>query len=280
MGNSRLEGQLLAAIGRETIFVVGNRIAAQLASFAQPFKKALHTVASVGCDGVQIDARADLRPAELSETGLRQLRKMLDDLNLRVGSVAFLTRRGLSSREQLQERVDATIAAMRFASALGARTLVCTLGSLPESESAPERTSLEDVLQTLASHSHRLGVRLAAQAASASPTALSSFVDSLSEGALGLDLHPGQLLAHGHSPREFVEVAGKHVCHLHAVDAVRDLSTGSSEEVQLGRGTVDFAELLGMLDEHGYRDWITLERRHASQPIEEMQCAVQYLRTI
>ncbi len=260
--------------------MVGFRIAAQLTGFAQPFKKALHTVAQVGCDGVQIDARTDLRPAELSETGLRQLRKMLDDLNMRVGSVAFLTRRGLSSSEQLQERVDATIGAMRFASDLGARILVCTLGSLPESEAASERIVLDDVLQTLASHSHRLGVRLAAQAASVSPSVLRDFVDSLPEGTLGLDLHPGQLLAHGNSPREFVEVAGKYISHLHAVDAVRDLSTGSSDEVQLGRGTVDFPEILGMLEEHGYREWLTLERRHATQPVEEMQCAVQYLRSL
>lgn len=260
--------------------MVGFRIAAQAASFAQPFRKSLHTIAQLGCDGVQIDVRNDVRPAELSDTGLRQLRKMLDDLNLRVGSVAFLTRRGLSSRQQLQERVEAATASMQFASKLGAKIIVTSLGSLPDAENSDERTILEDVLDTLATQSHRLGVRVALQPAETSPQVLRSFLESLPEGAAWLDLHPARLLTHGHSPREFVEAAGAHIAHVHAVDAVRDLSSGTSEEVQLGRGTVDFPEILGLLEEHGYRDWITIERRNSSQPAEDIGNAVQYLRSL
>ena len=130
---------------------MGFRVAVQLANFAQPFKKALHTAAQTACDGIQIDARGDLRPSDLSETGLRQLRKMLVDLNLRVAAVSFLTRGGFSSSERLQQRVEATIEAMRFATNLGARSLVCSLGQLPDESDAPERATLTDVLTTLAS---------------------------------------------------------------------------------------------------------------------------------
>ena len=260
--------------------MVGFRIAAQATAFAQPFRKALHTLAQLGCDGVQIDVRNDLRPTELSDTGLRQLRKLLDDLNLRVGSVAFRTRRGLSSREQLQERVDAAKSAMQFASRLDARVMVTTMGGLPDGETAEERVTLRDVLETLASYSHRLGVRVALQPAATTPEILSEFLRTLPEGTAWLDLHPAQLLAHGNSPREFAEVAGQHIAHIHAVDAVRDLSSGKSEEVPLGRGTVEFPEILGLLEEHGYRDWITIERRNSPQLAEDVGNAVQFLRSL
>ena len=240
----------------------------------------MHIVAQLGCEGVQIDARRELRPAELSDTGLRQLRKMLNDLNLRGCAVAFPTRRGLSCREDLTRRVEAVIEAMRFASRLEARVLICTLGSLPELAEASERGTLADVLATLSSHSHRLGVRLAAQAGDTSPQVLADFLATLPEGSLGLDLLPGQLITHGLSPQEFVSVVGQHIAHVHAVDAVRDLAGGGSTEVELGRGSVDFPALVGQLEEHNYRDWLTIERRHSSQPAEDVGNAVKYLRSL
>jgi sugar phosphate isomerase/epimerase len=260
--------------------VIGFKIAAQPSGLAQPFRKALHTLAGLGCEGVQIHARADVRPAELSDTGLRQLRKMLADANLRVAGVALLTRRGLSSRENLDRRVQATLEAMRFASRLGARVLVCTLGTLPDEPSAPERDTLADVLSTLAAQSHRLGVRLAAQTGAAHPQTLAKFLTSLPEGSLGLDLHPAQLIAQGVSPQDFVAAVGQYVAHVHAVDAVRELPSGGSTEVALGRGTADFPALVGLLEEHGYRDWLTIERRHSNQPAEDIANAVQYLRSL
>lgn len=260
--------------------MVAFRIAAQTSCLAQPFRKALHTLAPLGCDGIQIDARGELRPADLSDTGLRQLRKMLDETNLRVGSVAFLTRRGLSSTEDLDRRVQATIEAVRFASRLGARTLVCTLGDLPAEQAAPARATLDNVLNTLAAHAERCGVRLAAQTGAIHPRVLADYFATLPTGTLALDLHPADLLAHGVGPAEYVELLGEHIAHVHAVDAVPSRAGHGSTEVELGRGLADFPNLLGRLEGRGYRDWVTIERRHSSDPAQDIANAVQYLRSL
>ena len=257
----------------------GIRIAAQTRCLAQPIKKALHTAASLGCDGVQIDARSELQPAELSETGLRQLRKMLNDLNLRVGSIAFPTRRGYSEPVDLQPRLEATRAAMQLASRLHARILIGNLGPLPEDENADERSTLVDAIQSLASQGDRLGVRLVMQSV-ATPVVLSDFIAQLPEGAMALDLHPARLILQGQSPANFVRVAGRYIAHVHAVDGVHDLASGQGIEVELGRGTADFPGLLGMLEEHGYRDWLTAGRLNSPQPIEEIGNAVKFLRAL
>lgn len=259
--------------------MIANQIAIGLKSLAQPFKKALHTAARLQADGVQIDARSDLHPAELSATGLRQLRKMLDDLNLRVGSVAFPTRRGYANLSDLERRVEAAGAAMRMASQLDARTMTITLGDLPEAEDDAHAT-LRDALESLTAQGEKLGVRLAAQAPSAEPAALRQFLANFPESALGVDLSPADLLLAGKSPREFVEGLGDQVAHVYANDAVRALGGGGTETVELGRGTADVPALLGMLEEHNYRGWLTVERRHSPSPIDDCRNAVAFLRAI
>ena len=260
--------------------MIGLRIAVQTRCFAQPIKKALHTAARVGCEGVQIDARLELRPTELSETGLRQLRKMLDDLNLRVGSVAFPTRRGYGNPQDLERRLEATRAAMQMASRLDARILICNLGGLPDVEDEAGRSTLTEALTSLATHGNRLGVRLVAQAASTSAEDLVSFIETLPEGTLHVDLHPGQLIAQGESPIDYLEKVGSHIAHVHAVDSVRDLAGGKGVEVELGRGSVDFPQILGMLEEFEYRDWITLERLNSRQTVFDIENSVKYLRSL
>ena len=79
--------------------------------------------------------------------------------------------------------------------------------------------------------------------------------------------------------QEAVELLGPDVLHVHACDAVRDLA-GRGNEVELGRGTADFPELLGRLTEFDYRGWITIERRDSANPIAEIENAVAYLRAL
>ncbi|MBD13789.1 MAG: hypothetical protein CMJ72_01330 [Planctomycetaceae bacterium] len=255
--------------------MIGYQIAAQTKCFNEPIRKALHTAARLQCNGVQIDVRSELPQTELSQTGVRQFRKMLADLNLRVGSVAFPTRRGLESPHDLERRLEATRAAMVLGSQLESRVLVCNLGELPG-----EPSTLTEALLNLAMHGNRLGVQIVVQAAATDPEEISGYIASLPEGTLALDLHPAQLIANGHSPQEFVSRIGQYIAHVHAVDGVYDLANGQGVEVELGRGSSDFPELLGGLEEFGYRGWLTIERRASRQPIEDIGNAVQFLRTL
>lgn len=256
------------------------RIAAQTRMFAQPFKKALHTAAAIGCDGVQFDGRYELAPAELSDTGVRQLRKLLDDLNLRVGSVVFPTRRGYSDPQDLQRRVEATVAALRLASQLRAAVLICDIGTIPSSSNSPEQTTLIEAMTSLGAAGIRLGVQVAAQARFDSFDQLAGLLELLPEGSLFLDLHPVRLLADGHAPSEYVAAVGKYVVHVHAADGVRDFASGRNLEVELGRGSVEFPALLGQLEEFNYRGWLTIERRESDRVVEACANAVKFLRAL
>ncbi len=73
---------------------------------------------------------------------------------------------------------------------------------------------------------------------------------------------------------------GQHIMYVRAKDGVRDLAQGRGLEVPLGRGSADFPELIGLLEEFGYRGYFTVARENATDPINEISMAVEYLSNI
>jgi sugar phosphate isomerase/epimerase len=263
------------------IIMVSNlKIGIQTRSLRQPLKKALQTAARLGADGVEVDLRTELPMAELSHTSIRQFRKQLEDLNLRLSAVAFPTRRGYDVLEALDRRILATQQAMTLAYQLGARFVVNRVGSVPPDAEDPRFELLTASLTALGAHGERVGARIAAQTGSESGEQLKQLIEALPEQAIGVDFHPNGLILQGHSPQEAIVDLGPWVVHVHACDAVRNLSGGQGAEVELGRGMAEFPSLLGQLEEFGYRDWVTIERHDSVDPIAEVGNAIAYLREL
>jgi sugar phosphate isomerase/epimerase len=262
------------------VLVPALKIGIAISSLRQPLSKALFTAARLGAAAVEIDARSDLKPAELSQTGLRQLRKMLDDQGLRVAAIAYPTRRGYQVPEQLEARVAGTKEAMKLAYALGTTVVVNQVGRIPAESSGKEWSSLLEALSDLGHFGQHTGAQLAAQTGSESGSDLARLIAALPQGAIGVDLDPGSLLVNDFSPTEAVAALGPHIVHVHATDGVRDLARGRGAEVPLGRGAADYPALLGQLEECGYRGYFTLSRRSAEDPVYEIGAAVQYLQNL
>jgi sugar phosphate isomerase/epimerase len=258
------------------------KVAIHLPSLRQPLKQALLTAARLGASAVEIDARNDVRPVDFTGTALRQLRKMLADLNLRVAALSFLTRRGYADEQDISRRVDATKEAMKFAHALGASVVVNYIGQIPASTPDapnPRWDILVEVLRDLGAHGQRVGAWLAARTGGESADDLARLVRALPDGSLGIDLDPGGLLINGFSPADVIEQVGKSIVHVHARDGVRDLGRGRGEEVLLGRGEAEFPVLAAMLEQQGYRGYYTLQRDGDDAAVEIGQ-GVRYLKSL
>ncbi len=256
------------------------RIAVQLSSFAQPLKKALQTAARLGANGVEIDARTDIRPKELTDTGRRQLKKWMDDMNLRVASVRFQTRRGFDVLEDLDRRLDATKEAMRFAYALGARVVVNQIGMVPEDTAHPAYAQLQACLSDLARYGQHIGAMFAPETGSEPGERLAKLVDSITEKTIGITFNPGNLIANDFSVEDALDACAPHSLLVHARDAVRDLSRGRGIEVPLGRGSVDFAAIFGRLEVEQFSGWFVIDREHSQTATEEVGFVVSYLNAL
>ena len=260
--------------------VLGVKIGIQTRSLRQPIRRALQTAARLGAAGVEIDARSELRPADVSQTGLREFHKLIADMGLHSSAIAFPTRRGFDVADDLERRVLATQAAMRFAADLRSEVVIVRVGRVPTDTDTAAWTRLVESMTALGMYGERIGARLALQTADASPQDLQRLIAALPDHSVGVDLQPSELVKGGQSPIEAVEILGPHVIHVHACDAVRDVATREAVEVELGRGAADFPELLGRLTEFDYRGWVTIERRDSADPITHIENAVEYLRSL
>lgn len=261
-------------------FVLQIKIGVQLASLRLPLKQALLTAAQLGAEAVEIDLRSELKPDELSRTGIRHVRKMLDDLNLRVSCAGFRTRRGYDVVQDLDRRVEATKQALSVAYELGTTVVVNHVGRVPAEGDQAAWDTMRQALSDIGRHGQRAGATLAAETGTESGEELLRLIRALPEGALGVDLHPAQLILHGHSPLEAARALADHVLHVHATDATRDLAERRNVEVPLGQGNAEVPELLAILEEHHYRGYFTIERRQCDNPVSEIGQSVQYLRNL
>ncbi|TWT79099.1 Xylose isomerase-like TIM barrel [Planctomycetes bacterium CA13] len=258
------------------------KVAVRIDCLPVKLPKALQLAAATGATGVEIDARNGIRPSELSDTGLRQLRKMLDDLNLRVVTVRFPTRRGYDNPQDLDRRVEATKAAMKLAYRLGARVVINQVGNIPEDCEDPRYSSLASVLEDLGRFGARVGAFLAAETGTESGETLAKLITSSDDAYIAAALNPGQLIINRHSPREAIVALGDRIHAVCAVDGVIDLAAGRGVAVPLGQGTADFPELLSLLENFQYRGYFTVGRREMSPDTvwDELSQGVEYLRNL
>ena len=256
------------------------RVAVDARSARVALKRLLPLVKQWGADAIELDARGDANPQQLSQTGRRQLRKLFDDFDLRVSAVSFRTRRGYDVADDLDRRVEATKAAMQLAYDLGASWVVNQVGHVPEKSEGLRWQTLVEVLTDLGTFGQRAGALLAAETGSESGGDLARLLAALPAGTVMAALNPGALIINGFSTLDAVQALGGNLVYVHAQDGVRDLAQGRGIEVQLGRGAADFPALFGALEDYNYRGYWSVVRERSDNPLEEIGQAVSYLKSI
>lgn len=256
------------------------KIGIQISSLGQPLKAALQTAARLGATGIEIDARTDIRPKELTDTGRRQLKKWMDDLNLRVASVRFRTRRGYDVLQDLDQRIDATKEAMRFAYSLGCNVVVNQVGLVPEDVAHPAYSQLQVCLTDLARYGQHIGAMLAAETGSEPGERLAALIESTTEKAIGIAFNPANLIANNYSAEHALAPCAPHTLLVHARDAVRDLARGRGIDVPLGRGSAEFPSICAHLEQRQFNGWFVIDSEPKPNAITEIGYAVSFLKSL
>jgi len=271
-----------------------SRVSVGAVALSRDLRTALRKVRELGLHGVELDVRSGLDAEQLTQTGIRQIRKWLADEGLVVPAVAFPTRGGYADPERLEGRIAATKSALELARALGASVVLNHIGDIPPAPRAAETDKQDDakpkedprwkllveVLADLGDWGHRVGAVLAAEAGRSSPRELLRLIDVLPEGSLACHLVTGSLVVHGHDPVAAVELLSTHIAHVHATDAVAGAFAGRGRAVILGSGQVDLPNVLAALEERGYRGWIGLEPVDGFSARAELADAISALRVL
>ena len=209
------------------------------------------------------------------------MRKMLDDSNLRVAALRFQTRRGYDSLDRLDERVEATKEVMQFAYRLGAPLVVNQIGQVPESSDDPRWQTMRTVLDDLGRYGARVGAFLAAETGTEPGDRLAGVIGDVDDGFVAVALNPGSLIINRFSVSEAIAALGHRIRLVYAIDGVLDLAAGRGLSVPVGRGTADFPEILGRLEDFQYRGHFVVGRDNgADDELDEISSTIEYLRNI
>jgi sugar phosphate isomerase/epimerase len=229
---------------------------------------------------VQIDARHDMRPEHVSNTGRRQFLHGLSERGLRVGSVTFPLRRRLYDPDQISPRIDALKTALSYAYDLKASILTIPIGRVPHPEDdGPSFDTLVEVLNDLASHGNRVGTTLSITPGPDTADTLQKLLNRVQQGRVGIDLDPASAILAGESAAQAYRTLHQYVTHVRVRDAQRDLD-GMGQETPVGMGAVAWDELLALLDEAAYSGWLMVDRTSGSNRSGDTAHAVQYMRSL
>lgn len=256
------------------------RLAIPTRLFRGALRDTCRAAAATGAAGVQFDAREELKPGDLTESGRRQFLHHLEEIGLSVASLTFPTRHPLCEPTGLDARVAAIRKALEWAYDLKAPLLTIRPGRIPSDPASKDAMLLVEVLSDLARHANHVGSTLALTPLPDDPKAWETLLGQVSQhGPVGLDFDPASFAMAGHKPHVVLRELHTHVVHVAGRDGMRDLE-GAGLETQLGRGEVDWVEIIALLGEMRYPGWITVQRTQGTDPAADCQRALMYLENV
>lgn len=253
------------------------RIALAARCLQLPLQKVIPAAHQLGANGLQFEAGKELNPREFSDTGRRQLLHGLGERNLVVSSLLVEPDRPLWEENGLQQRVDTLRETMQFSWDLRSRLVITRTGRLPGNES--QLAVLCDVLNDLAAYGNRCGVILALTPSRDPLDEVLAVLDRVTAGPMGLNFDPSTIMLSGQSVEAGWRSLYSRVVHVQARDAIRDLD-GQGEEVALGRGEVEWDELLPLIREAEYGGWFTVDRTSGDDRAGDAGRAISFIRHV
>ena len=251
------------------------KLAIRLDSLGLTLKRSLDVAAQRGVRWVELNGRGEIHPDTMTATGLRHLKKMLEERNLRVACLRFQTRRGYDDPNGLERRVEATKAAMDLAYKLGTSSVINSIGFVPEEPEDPRYQSLSLVISDLGRYGARIGAFLAAETGAESGATLAGLIERDEEGFIAVALNPGQLVVNQHSVIDAVKSLRSRIQLVCATDGVLDLAAGRGVTVPIGEGTADFPQIFAMLEDVAFQGPCVVGR--ADSRLSEIDQGLAYL---
>jgi L-ribulose-5-phosphate 3-epimerase len=248
-----------------------------------PLRRSLPELRKLAVAGVELDAVGDLAPAQLSQTGRRELKHLLRSYDLELSALACPLRRGLGVAENQEARLEYLRQALSLSWDLEAKIVIIHPGPLPPPDADkndPRWPILLEALTTLSRHADRVGAALALETGLESGATLAKFLAGFDTAGLAANFNPGNLLIHGHDPYAAAQVLRSRIVHVHAKDARLASASRGAEDVPLGHGDIDWLQMLATLEEIEYRGFVTIEQTPRVNALADAKAAVEFLQRI
>lgn len=274
------------------------KIGVMVDSFRVDLHAGITKAKEVGADGIQVYATSGrMAPENLSPAARRELLDRIRSEGLVISALCGdLGGHGFMDAADNAQRIEKSKRIMDLARDLDTDVVTTHIGIIPESESHPRYTILQEACAELARYGDKAGAAFAIETGPEKAIVLRSFLDSLGASGVRVNLDPANfVMVTGDDPVEAVGTLAPYIVHTHAKDGVRlmekspeiiygmleeEIQSGNAFlELPLGQGDVDFPAYLRALDDIGYHGFLTIEREVGTDPVGDIRLAVEFLKS-
>ncbi len=249
---------------------------------ARPIREQVRLAAEAGAKGVIIDASGELAPAQLSETGRRELRHLFRSVEMTLVGIHLPTRRGFDTFDQIEDRLARAGRVFALAYDLGTRLILVRAGVVPTIEEADKRAAFLTTVAELAGRAEHQGLQLALETGTEPGHVLKAVLDERDLPNLVASLDPAYLLRNGFDPVAAVRELGPRVAHAYLHQAVgTEVRLGlANRRNTRGASSLDWENYFGALEEINYRGSMTIWPEATDQLFAQFRTIAESLRFI
>lgn len=190
---------------------------------------------------------------------------------------------GLVPRETRAARIDALKQTSDFAKLLRVPRVQTHCGFIPENPRDPLYDETVHAIREVAQYCASNGQDFLMETGQETPTTLARALADVNQPNLGIGFDTANLILYGKAnPVDAMDILGPHVKSVHAKDGLFPTNPMKlGEEVLIGTGRVDFAQVLTKLRKFGYTGALTIEREISGpRQIEDVRKEKIYLERI
>ena len=169
---------------------------------------------------------------------------------------------GLIPVQYREKRMREVLNASEIAKAWGVKYVVTHCGYIPENPNDPLYTSFISMMKYLCTQLKNRGQWFCFETGQETPVTLLRAIHDIGTENVGINLDTANVILYGKAnPVDAIKIFGDYVKCLHLKDGHWP-TTGRElgEQVQIGKGDVDFPAVIKGLHDHGYRGHFTIER--------------------
>lgn len=272
-------------------------------SFRLSIDESIKKAASIGAQGLQLYATSgEMSPENLSTGRKKEILDMINSNGMVVSAICGdMGGHGFANSKDNPLRIEKSKRIMELAKEFNTNIITTHIGVIPSDENHPRWATLAEACETLGKFAQDMGSYFAIETGPEKAGTLKKFLDTLGSKGLAVNYDPANLvMVTGDDPIEGVRILKDYIVHTHAKDGIMIKQTdpeiiynyfaeGGIEDINLkdyfletplGEGKVDFRNYLDVLNETGFKGFLTIEREVGLSPEADIKLAVNYLKML
>lgn len=242
--------------------------------------EALKEAAAMGIDGVQLYAKDQMAPENLSVSDRKKYRDTVKGYGLEISALCCSLSRAFKQSPPDESYIKATLDTIDLAYDLGTNIVTTHIGKIPADKTSAQYSERLEALTRVGEHALSHGVTIACETGTDQPKAMAELIDKLPKNSFAINFDPANLvMLLNLDPVKAVYELKDYIVHTHVKDGVYVDGSEICEKLP-GQGDVNFKSYLAALKSIGYRGYLTVEREAGDDRNSDVLQAVNYIKSM